>query len=506
MLDGQITDLLEAEAVTYNNQYIDIYSASWGPTDDGKTIEGPHRYCQQALERGVKTGRGGKGSIFVWATGNGGSVGDDCSCDGYVSSIYTLSVGCISDQGLSTYFSEICPSTMAVVFTGGSHHMPGEADYKSPKIKVVTTDLNSECTLEFQGTSSAAPLAAGCIALVLEANGNLTWRDVQNIVVETARIPNSEEDGWTVNGGGHHVNHRFGFGVMDCGRMVEAAQSWMTVQEQHVCRVSQPALAIDIYTNKPITSKLSADGCSSRQHSAIDHLEHVQVHIKLEHERRGDLSITLVSPSGTRSKILSQRPLDDSNEGIDFTFMTVHNWGEDPRGIWTLIVKDSVDDGSSSSERRGRLVSWSLTLYGVAGERKNHRPSTQQDVSSDRRGDIIKQSEDDSTEEAHEVGTQEVKELMQDEAESSESVKIKSVDGNSQNHQKLREFDDSDIAFLRQLFEVEQQLHHHRRENPEHYPQSWENPAHSRDDHSREAGDSDKLEKVIRELSDWLDA
>jgi len=87
----------------------------------------------------VLQGRGGKGSIYVWATGNGGSVGDDCSCDGYVSSIYTLSVGCISDHGLSTYFSEVCPSTIAVVFTGGSHEMPGSDDYKSPTIKVVCT-------------------------------------------------------------------------------------------------------------------------------------------------------------------------------------------------------------------------------------------------------------------------------------------------------------------------------------------------------------------------------
>jgi hypothetical protein len=53
MLDGPVTDVLEAEAVTYNNQYVDIYSASWGPTDDGKTMEGPHHYCQQALQQGV---------------------------------------------------------------------------------------------------------------------------------------------------------------------------------------------------------------------------------------------------------------------------------------------------------------------------------------------------------------------------------------------------------------------------------------------------------------------
>jgi len=53
MLDGSVTDLLEAEAITYNNQYVDIYSASWGPTDDGRTMEGPHRYCQRALHEGV---------------------------------------------------------------------------------------------------------------------------------------------------------------------------------------------------------------------------------------------------------------------------------------------------------------------------------------------------------------------------------------------------------------------------------------------------------------------
>jgi len=53
MLDGSVTDLLEAEAITYNNQYVDIYSASWGPTDDGRTMEGPHRYCQRALREGI---------------------------------------------------------------------------------------------------------------------------------------------------------------------------------------------------------------------------------------------------------------------------------------------------------------------------------------------------------------------------------------------------------------------------------------------------------------------
>ena len=66
-------------------------------------------------------GRGGKGNIYVWATGNGGLTDDDCNCDGYTTSIYTVSVGCIGDHGLSAYYTELCSSTLAVTFNGGAH-------------------------------------------------------------------------------------------------------------------------------------------------------------------------------------------------------------------------------------------------------------------------------------------------------------------------------------------------------------------------------------------------
>ena len=38
MLDGHVTDRVEAEAIAFNHKYIDIYSASWGPNDDGRTV------------------------------------------------------------------------------------------------------------------------------------------------------------------------------------------------------------------------------------------------------------------------------------------------------------------------------------------------------------------------------------------------------------------------------------------------------------------------------------
>ena len=85
-------------ALSYSLDKIDIFSSSWGPNDDGGTVEGPGKLASEALEKGVTEGRQGKGIIYVWASGNGGSNNDDCNCDGYTSSIYTLSVSSASQQ------------------------------------------------------------------------------------------------------------------------------------------------------------------------------------------------------------------------------------------------------------------------------------------------------------------------------------------------------------------------------------------------------------------------
>ena len=66
---------------------------------------------------------------------------------------------------------------------------------------------------------------------------DLTWRDVQHIIVQTAKIPNDEEPGWFLNGAGFHVNDKFGFGAIDCGMMVEMAQDWVSIQDESICHV-----------------------------------------------------------------------------------------------------------------------------------------------------------------------------------------------------------------------------------------------------------------------------
>lgn len=80
-------------------------------------------------------------------------------CHRYVTSIYTISIGSASQKGHAPWYSEKCPSTMAVTYSSGAYEDQ----------MIVTTDINNTCTLSHSGTSASAPLAAGIVALALEA-------------------------------------------------------------------------------------------------------------------------------------------------------------------------------------------------------------------------------------------------------------------------------------------------------------------------------------------------
>lgn len=56
----------------------------------------------------------------MWASGNGGRDGDSCNCDGYTNSIYTLSIGSATENGLVPWYSEACSSTLAATYSSGS--------------------------------------------------------------------------------------------------------------------------------------------------------------------------------------------------------------------------------------------------------------------------------------------------------------------------------------------------------------------------------------------------
>lgn len=172
--------------------------------------------------------------MIVFAAGNGGIQEDHCGADGYASHYNVISIGTINHLGQTTYFDERCASTMAVTYTGGPHKP--YSNEKILPIAVVTSDVQNKCKTDFYGTSGAAPVAAGIFALALEANPELTYRDLMHIIAQTSRIPNLEEtNDWFINGAGYHVSHKFGFGTLDAGQMVAAAQNWTNVPSRSEC-------------------------------------------------------------------------------------------------------------------------------------------------------------------------------------------------------------------------------------------------------------------------------
>jgi proprotein convertase subtilisin/kexin type 7 len=106
--------------LNYKFQINDIYSSSWGPVDDGSSLDGPGYLASRAIISGVENGRGGRGSIFVFASGNGGLDGDNCNFDGYANSIYTVAIGAINNEGKMPPYGELCAAHLGVTYSGGN--------------------------------------------------------------------------------------------------------------------------------------------------------------------------------------------------------------------------------------------------------------------------------------------------------------------------------------------------------------------------------------------------
>ncbi len=130
-----------------------------------------------------------------------------------------------TQNGQIPWYSESCSSTIASTFSSGSYE----------ERQIITTDLRKSCTEGHTGTSASAPLAAGIIALTLEANPDLSWRDIQHIIVETAKPDNLSSSDWHKNGVDFIVSHSFGFGLMDALAMVDLAKAWTNVPQQRKC-------------------------------------------------------------------------------------------------------------------------------------------------------------------------------------------------------------------------------------------------------------------------------
>ncbi len=356
LLGGPQTDAGDAAAFAWRNDIIAIKSNSWGPDDDGATLGGPGTLANAALQSAIATGRGGKGTVFCWAAGNGGTS-DNANFDGYANSIYTLAFGAITDVGTQAPYSESGANLTGVVPSDGGAQMlsttdvRGVAGYNNGHTAGNFSD--ADFTNDFGGTSAAAPLAAGVAALVLQTNPNLGWRDVQEILIRSARKNAPTDTDWAINGAGIHFNHKYGAGLLDATAAVALATGWTNLGPLTTLRKLDviPSNIPDFPSSIGRTFTFAAsDGLR---------VEKASVTVSLVHPARGTIEVDLTSPSGMVSHLSTARALDTGAD-LDWTFSTVRHWGESAVGAWTVTVRDTANGDT------GTLNRVTLELHGSA--------------------------------------------------------------------------------------------------------------------------------------------
>lgn len=359
---GFVDELAEAEVFRNRAQDIDIFNNSWGPPDNQNgAFTGPSPLARAAVEHAILHGRNGLGAIFVWAAGNGGST-DNSNLDGYANLRYTIAVSSTTNTGQLASYAE--PGANILV------NAPSSGGYA----EITTTDRTGrsgdnpggtvwdlhdpDYTAVFGGTSAATAMASGVIALILEANPRLNWREVQSVLALSARQNDSDHPSWRTNGAGLAVSHLYGFGRIDAAAAVETALAWddPVTQEQ----ASTPYfrnLRLPIPDNDPTGI---SDAIEVTENLRIEFVE-VTVNIP-DHTYWGDIDIRLVSPSGLEAPLASSRFLNPATPDIGYHMWTlgdVLHAGELSKGTWRLTVSDRA------AEDVGTLFSWGLTIHGT---------------------------------------------------------------------------------------------------------------------------------------------
>ena len=360
LIGGNAGDDQEAKAMAHRLDLVHISNNSWGADDDGKTISALGPLMKAALDTALSQGRGGLGTIFVWSAGNGGNEQDNANNDGYANYPGTIAVGALNDLGHRADYSE--PGACLIISAPSGNdksRLPGsfttdllgERGYNRADVESDIAEIDYTST--FNGTSSAAPLVSGVVALMLQANPKLGWRDVQEVLIRSAAMAQPENPGWFTNSAKIRFNHEFGAGRVDAAAAVQLASGWQNLGAR------RSAVVVKATKDLP---PIPDEGIFEGSLLVTDDLrvEQVTLNLTLTHPSRGELAIDLISPAGTISHLFV--PHGDTNQNIEHRFTSVFQWGESARGDWKLRIRDTVVGNA------GQVSDYRLEVFGTRSE------------------------------------------------------------------------------------------------------------------------------------------
>lgn len=311
-------------------------------------------FARASIVKGIKEGRGGLGIVYLFASGNGYHEGDVSTIKGYTNSRLVISVGAVGKDGMHAMYST--PGSSVFITAPGADSEDSDKHY--------TAKVGGGCVDAGMGTSFSTPVVSGVVALMLEVNPGLGWRDVQEILAATSqRVQDPDDDTATTNGAGYWHSNFYGFGIVDAYAAVERSKTWQNLGSEQLITMDSGIVDLPIADNPSVqtTSTILVSPAATatnveRQIPGDFVVEAVELLLDIAHFSRGDLKVTLTSPSGTKSVLHPGRMPENSQLGEDefWKLLTVRNWGESPFGEWSLTLTDErsghleecVDDGN----------------------------------------------------------------------------------------------------------------------------------------------------------------
>lgn len=339
---------------------VDVVNNSWGFTYgfSDNFLQPYMDRMEQAMYDAARFGRGGLGTNIVFAAGNAAEYNDNVNYHNMQNSPYAIAVGAIDKTGRIASFS-----------TRGAAVL-----ISAPGVEIYTTDNTGNAGyvggnyVGISGTSFAAPIVTGVIALMLEANPHLGYRDIQEILAYSSKQIDKNFPDWqtngavNLNGGGLHYSHAYGFGLIDAHAAVRMAETWLIgAYSDHPAAILTNQMQTYGFSYGTFTipdgSGYLASTITINNPAYALYLDHAEVTLNISHSNASQLDVYLISPSGTVSQLLYQ-PAESLP--ASFVFTSVANSGEYSEGNWHIEIYDRY------TGTQGTLNGWSLKLSGDA--------------------------------------------------------------------------------------------------------------------------------------------